>query len=204
MKKITNFLKSFSFGALAIAAVFVGLGLSLLIWKEHASRLVCIVFGGILIINALVQLLLCFKDKTFGFGNSLMMFSSLIMSVIGVWMLTGPVAVSTKLIFIILGVMLLYHGMMDMKYALYLKSATHKLWYVALLICFVTVGTGVISLVCYSKEWLSIMVGASMIFDGLSDLWIVWIMAATKRGNSKKTEMIETTSTEITETKEAE
>ena len=200
MNKIGKFFKSFSFGALFAAVIFVALGFSLLIWKEPATRLVCIVFGGILIINALVQLLLCFKDKTYGYGNSLMMFSSLIMSVIGVWMLTAPQEVS-DLIFVILSVMLLYHGMMDMKYSIYLKSATHKLWYVALLICFVTVGTGVLSLVCFSYEWLSIAVGASMIFDGLSDLWIVWIMAATKRGSSKMTQVIETTeSTELTET----
>lgn len=200
MNKIGKFFKSFSFGALLVAMIFVVLGFSLLIWKEPASQLVCIVFGAILIINALVQLLLCFKDKTFGYGNSLMMFSSLIMSVIGVWMLTGPEAVN-ELIFIILSVMLLYHGMMDMKYSIYLKGATHKLWYVALLICFVTVGTGVLSLVCYGREWLSIAVGASMIFDGLSDLWIVWIMAATKRGSSKMTDVIESTeTTDLTET----
>ncbi len=200
MSKITNFFKSFSFGALFGAVIFVALGFSLLIWKEPASRLVCIVFGGILIVNALVQLLLCFKDKTFGYGNSLMMFSSLIMSVIGVWMLTAPEAVSSALIFIILSVMLLYHGMMDMKYSIYLKGATHKLWYVVLLICFITVGSGVLSLVCFSYDWLSVAVGASMIFDGLSDLWVVWIMAATKRGSSKMTDIIEASNdTDLTE-----
>ena len=63
----------------------------------------------------------------------------------------------------------------------------------------VTIGTGVLSLVCYSEAWLSVAVGASMIFDGVSDIWIVWIMAATKRGASKMTEVIETESTEIIE-----
>ncbi len=191
MKKMLKFLSSFAFGTLFAALVFIALGISLLVWKDTASKLVCIVFGGILIINALVQLVLCFKDKTYGFGNSLMMFSSLVMSVIGVWMLSGPEAVSSTLIFIILSVMLLYHGLMDMKFSMYLRGATHKLWYVALLIGFVTIGAGVLSLVCYAQTWLSVAVGASLIFDGLSDIWVVWIMAATKRGTSKMTEVIE-------------
>ena len=112
-------------------------------------------------------------------------------------MLNGPEAVSSTLIFVILSVILLYHGMMDMKFSFYLKQATHKLWYVALLIGFITIGTGVLSLVCYSEAWLSVAVGASLVFDGLSDVWIVWIMAATKRGTSKMTEFIETESKEI-------
>lgn len=199
MKKIKEFLKSFSFGTLFCALIFIALGISLLIWKEPASKLVCMVFGGVLIINALVQLVLVFKDKTFGFGNPLMMFSSLIMAVIGAWMLTGPAEVSSAIIFIILSVLLLYHGLMDMKFSFYLKGATHKLWYIALLIGFVTIGTGVLSLVCYSEAWLSAAVGASLIFDGLSDIWIVWIMAATKRGTSKMTEVIETDAKEIVE-----
>lgn len=192
MKKIINFIKSFSFGTLTTALVCTALGVSLLIWKETASRLVCMMFGAILIINALIQLVDCFKDKAYTPGRSLVMFSSLIMSVIGVWMLTGPEAVSLTLIFVILGVILLYHGLMDMKFSMYLRGATHKLWYIALLIGFITIGTGILSLVFFDKEWLSIAVGGGLIFDGVSDIWIVWIMAATKRGTSKMTEVIET------------
>lgn len=199
MKKAINFIKSFSFATLAIALVCSVLGVSLLIWKDTASRLVCMTFGAILIINALIQLVLCFKGDAYSLGKPLLMFSSLIMSVIGVWMLTGPEAVSTTLIFVILGVILLYHGLMDMKFSMYLRGATHKLWYVALLIGFITIGAGVLSLVFFDKEWLSIAVGSSLIFDGVSDIWVVWIMAATKRGTSKMTEVIQTSTADTEE-----
>ena len=187
MKRLINFCKSFEFGTLSTALLCTALGLSLLIWREMASRLVCMTFGAILIINALVQLVICFKDNTYAKGRTLMMFASLIMSVIGVWMLTGPESVSAALIHIILSVILLYHGLLDMKFAMYLKGATHKLWYITLLIGFITIGAGVLSLVFYNQPWLYISVGAGLLFDGLSDIWVVWIMAAIKRGVSKMT-----------------
>ncbi len=200
MKKIIHFLKSFEFSTLISAMVCVALGISLLVWKDTSSMIVCMVFGAILIINALVQLVMCFKDNTYAGGKTLLMFSSLIMAVIGVWMLDGPDEISSSLIYVILSVILLYHGLSDMKYSSYLKSATHKLWYVALIIGFITIGAGVLSLVCYEKEWLSIAVGISLVFDGLTDIWIVWTMAATRRGTSKQTEVIETSkSKDITE-----
>lgn len=202
MKNAIKFIKSFAFGTLASALICTALGVSLLIAKQTASKIVCITFGIILIINALVQLVLCFKDNVFAQGKTLLMFSSLIMSVIGVWMLSGPETVSSALIYVILSVMLLYHGLMDMKFSMYLKSATHKLWYVALLIGFITIGIGILSLVFYKESWLSVAVGAGMLFDGLSDIWVVWIMAATKRGTSRMTDLIESEATDITENEE--
>ena len=187
MKKLIKFLRSFEFGTLTSAILCSALGLSLLVWRETASRLVCMTFGAILIINALVQLVFCFKDNTYAKGRTLMMFASLIMSVIGIWMLTGPESVSAALIYVILSVILLYHGLLDMKFSMYLKSATHKLWYIALLAGFVTLAAGILSLVFYNQAWLYISVGAGLIFDGLSDIWVVWIMAAIKRGTSKMT-----------------
>ena len=199
MKNAINFIKSFAFGTLVSAIICTALGIALLVARQTASKVVCMTFGVILIINALVQLVLCFKDNAFAQGRTLLMFSSLIMSVIGVWMLSGPETVSSALIYVILSVILLYHGLMDMKFSMYLKSSTHNLWYVALLIGFITIGIGILSLVFYKESWLAIAVGIGMLFDGLSDMWVVWIMAAAKRGSSRMTDTIESEATDVTE-----
>lgn len=195
MKKISNFLKAIEFGTLFTALVCTTLGVALLVTRDTASMIVCFVFGIILIANALVQLVMCFKDNTYATGKSILMFSSLIMAVIGAWMLKAPEDISSTIIFVILGVILLYHGITDMKFSSYLKMAKHKLWYVALIIGFITIGCGVLCLVAFNEEWLYIATAVSLIFDGLSDIWIIWILAATRRGTSKMTAEIETTAT---------
>ena len=92
---------------------------------------------------------------------------------IGVWILLKPEFV-IRLIPVIVGIIIILHGIYDLQQAVYLCRAKYSFWWLALLFAVLTVAFGGV-LIWNPFEAMNIAVkfiGVFLVFDGVSDLWI--------------------------------
>jgi uncharacterized membrane protein HdeD (DUF308 family) len=106
--------------------------------------------------------------------NMLRMAGGLILLLIGVWVLVRPNSV-LKLIPIVIGVILLIHALEDFRLALDTKNQNYSGWWIIFLMALLSAALGVVC-ICDSfgvVEISMMIIGVCLIYDGISDIWIV-------------------------------
>ena len=177
-----SFFRNFPYGTFLISILCAGLGLSVLIWPDYAMKVLCYGFGGVLILAGILQTVVYLSGENKGFTQKLLLLSGFIAAVVGVWLLFSPDKVRT-LAMIVLGIVLLYHGGMDIKYAFDIKNSGGKSWKAALFFGVATCGAGVLMLVNPFKgndSALFTVAGVGFLFDGLTDLFTSFAVGVAK------------------------
>ena len=177
-----EFFRHFRFSMFGAALLCVLLGIALLIWPDVSQTVFCYAFGAMLVLSGLLQIAAYLVGKQKGLLQKLMFAGGLIAMVAGVWVLLSPGKV-LQLTVIVVGVVLLYHGAMDVKYSADLKRCESRVWAVALLCGLLTCAAGVLLLVnpFESNDLLFLMVAIGFLFDGASDLFTVVAVANGER-----------------------
>ena len=176
-----QFFRSFPYSTFAVSILCLGLGLAVLIWPVNAMKLLCYGFGGVLILAGILQTVMYIAGEKKDLLHKLMLLSGFIEAVVGVWLLFSPDKVRT-LAMIVLGIVLLYHGGMDIKYAFDIKNCGGKTWTAALFCGIATCGVGVLMLVNPFKdsEILFTVAGIGFLFDGLTDAFTSFAVGVSK------------------------
>lgn len=177
-----TFFRSFPYATFLISILCMALGLSVLLWPAYAMKVLCYGFGGVLILAGITQTAVYLAGEDKGFTQKLLLLSGFIAAVVGVWLLFSPDKVRT-LAMIVLGIVLLYHGGMDIKYAMYINHNGGKTWKAALFFGIATCGVGVLMLVNPFKEnesALFTVAGIGFLFDGLTDLFTSFAVGVSK------------------------
>ena len=177
-----EFFRHFRFSMFGAALLCVLLGIALLIWPDISQSVFCYAFGAMLVLSGLLQIAAYLVGKQKGLLQKLMFAGGLIAMVAGVWVLLSPGKV-LQLTVIVVGVILIYHGVMDVKYSSDLKRCESRFWAVALICGLITCAIGVLLLVnpFESTDLLFIMVAIGFLFDGASDLFTVVVVADGER-----------------------
>lgn len=177
-----EFFRHFRFSMFGAALLCVLLGVALLIWPDVSQTVFCYAFGAMLVLSGLLQIAVYLVGKQKGLLSKIMFAGGLISMVAGVWVLLSPGKV-LQLTVIVVGVVLIYHGVMDVKYASDLKRCESRCWAVALLCGLITCAIGVLLLVnpFESMDILFIVVAIGFLFDGASDLFTVVAVADGER-----------------------
>lgn len=177
-----SFFRSFPYATFLVSILCIALGLSVLLWPAYAMKVLCYGFGGVLIVAGILQTVFYIAGENKGLLQKLMLLSGFIAAVVGVWLLFSPDKVRT-LAMIVLGIVLLYHGGMDIKYAFDIKNCGGRSWTWALFFGIATCGTGVLMLVNPFKEnehLLLIVAGIGFLFDGVTDFFTCFAVGASK------------------------
>ena len=177
-----EFFRHFRFSMFGAALLCVLLGIALLIWPDVSQTVFCYAFGSMLVLSGLLQIAVYLVGKQKGLLSKIMFAGGLISMVAGVWVLLSPGKV-LQLTVIVVGVVLIYHGVMDVKYSSDLKRCESRCWAVALLCGLITCAIGVLLLVnpFESMDILFIVVAIGFLFDGASDLFTVVVVADGER-----------------------
>ena len=177
-----EFFRHFRFSMFGASLLCVLLGVALLIWPDVSQSVFCYAFGAMLVLSGLFQIAAYLVGKQKGLLQKLMFAGGLIAMVAGVWVLLSPGKV-LQLTVIVVGVVLIYHGVMDVKYAYDLKRCESRFWTAALLCGLITCAIGVLLLVnpFGSMDVLFLMVAIGFLFDGASDLFTVVVVADGER-----------------------
>ena len=177
-----NYIKSLKVNYSLSAVICVILGIVLLVWPGQSTQVVCMVLGIVLGGFGLIQIILYLatKEKTM-ISHSMMM-----LAVIGGWIVLKPETI-IKAVPMIVGILIVIHGLHNAVQAIDLKKMQYDNWWVALLLSLLTVALGVV-LICNPFTIVDTVVriiGAFLVYDGLSDMWILSRVFKTKKNREK-------------------
>lgn len=169
-----NLLKRLKTNIVISALLCVALGIVLVVWPDLSMKIVCIAVGAVLLIGGGVRLAVYFAVRDNSIYSQMNLIMSIVLAVVGIWILMKPDKV-LAIIPIIVGIVIVLHGVNDLQQAVTLRKGQYDKWWVALILGLLTIGFGVL-LVCRPIEALDtviMLIGTFLIYDGLSDIWIV-------------------------------
>ena len=176
-----RFFHNFKFAMFGVSILCIALGLAVLIWPEYAKKVMCYGFGAVLILSGVLQVASYLTGERVGLLRKLLLISGIVSAVVGAWVLMSPGKVLTLTV-IVMGIVLIYHGAMDIKYGFDIKACGTRGWAPALVFGLLTCGAGVLVLVnpFEKSETLFMAAGLGFLFDGLTDLFTVFTVAHAK------------------------
>lgn len=153
------------------AILCVTLGVVLIFWSEETINVICKAIAIGLMIIGVVNLTGFFVSR---FKQTFTGILGAIVLLIGFWIFLRPDAV-VSLVPIVIGVILVVHGIKDISLAVEIKRNKYKKWWSVLIMAVISLALGVLCIV-YAFGLVKMamkIIGAALIYDGLSDLWIV-------------------------------
>lgn len=177
-----DYLKNLKANYTLSAIICVVIGLVLIIWPGTSTQIVCMVLGSLLLVYGLIQIALYLfaRQRTLYLQGMLVL--GIIFSVLGVWILLRPEIVIAT-VPIIVGIIIVIHGIHNITQAVSLCKMKYDNWWLALIFSILTVILGGI-LVYNPFEVVNTVVrviGVFLLYDGLSDMWILSRVFKTKR-----------------------
>lgn len=181
-----NYIKSLKVNYSLSAVICVILGIVLLVWPGQSTQVVCMVLGIVLGGFGLIQIILYLATKEKTMVSHSMMMLGVVLAVIGGWIVLKPETI-IKAVPMIVGILIVIHGFHNAVQAIDLKKMQYDNWWVALLLSLLTVALGIV-LICNPFTIVDTVVriiGAFLVYDGLSDMWILSRVFKTKKNREK-------------------
>lgn len=166
-----------------LSAVFcIIFGVTLAVWPDASSRVVCMGLGAVLALSGIVNIVTYFMRRDGRMVSQILLLAGIILTVLGGWIIFNP-GVLIMMIPVVIGVVVTVHGIHNLIQAMELFKNNYSKWWVALLLGAVTVGLGVL-LICNPFEAVNtaiMLIGIFLVYDGVSDLWIISRVSKTAR-----------------------
>lgn len=183
---MADFFKNLKANYTLSALLCVIIGLVLIIWPAASTQVVCMALGGMLSVYGIIQIALYLfaRERTLYLQGMLVL--GIVFGVVGVWILLRPEAIIAA-VPVIIGIIIIIHGLHNAIQAIDLKRMTYGNWWVALLFGMLSVILGIV-LVCNpfgAVEMAVRVIGAFLLYDGISDMWILSRVFKTKKNSEK-------------------
>lgn len=150
------------------------LGLVLVFWPGLSIRIVCTAVGVVLIVTGITRMIDYFAVRDGSMYSQINLIFGIVLAVVGVWISVKPDKV-LAIIPIIVGIVIVIHGLQNIKQAMELWRDKYTKWWVACILGVLTVGFGVL-LICRpftAIDTVVMLIGFFLIYDGISNIWIV-------------------------------
>ncbi len=167
-------LKKIKTNVIVSSLLCVVLGLVLVVRPGLSIRIVCMAVGIVLIVSGIVRVIDYFTERDGSMYSQINLIFGIVLAVVGVWITVKPDKV-LAIIPIIVGIVIAIHGFNNIKQAMELWRDKYDKWWVAAVMGALTVGFGVL-LICRpfsAIDTVVMMIGFFLIYDGLSNIWIV-------------------------------
>ena len=183
---MSEFLKGLKANYMISAGLCTLLGLVLLIWPGTTMRIVCTLLGSMLLVYGLLQIILYLINKERTMLSQGMMLFGIVLAVIGIWILMSPDMIIMA-VPVIVGILIIIHGIHNVVQAIALQKDGYEKWWLAFLFGMLTVIFG--GILVYNPfevaETVVRFIGIFLIYDGLSDIWILSRVSKVKREKEK-------------------
>ena len=167
-------LKKIKANMIVSSLLCVLLGLVLVLRPGLSVRIVCTAVGIVLILSGVTRIIDWFCARDGSMYAQMNLIFGIVLVVVGVWIVVKPDKV-LAIIPIIVGIVIGMHGLNNLKQAIELWRDKYDKWWVAFILGALTVGLGVL-LICRpfaAIDTVVMLIGFFMIYDGLSNIWIV-------------------------------
>ena len=187
-----KFLKSIKYNLLSSAILCILLGIVLLVYPDTSLTIVCRAVGVIVLITGLGFVGSYLRvGKTRWFGKIELVFGS-IFAILGGFIVLYPLGI-ISIIPLVFGILLVYHGIANMKQAFELRQYKDGGWWLPVLIAASTIALGVVIMrnPFGTIETLMRIIGVCILYDGLMNTMLVGRFVKSIR-NFRKIEEAET------------
>lgn len=183
---MTDFLRGLKANYTVSAVLCMVFGLVLLIWPGTTTRIVCMLLGSVLLAYGGFQVVICLVNRERTLLSQGMLIFGIVVAVVGLWILLSPEMIIMA-VPVIIGVVILIHGVHNVIQAVGLQKENYSKWWVALLFGILTVVFG--GVLVYNPfgavEMVVRMIGIFLIYDGASDMWILSRVFKVKRDKER-------------------
>ena len=183
-----------------VALVTIILGVVLVVWPDRSVSMICAILGGALLLCGLLYVIGWFAGKRRQSKSVFMIIPGVILAGLGVWLMTSSSTV-IALIQYVFGAVVLFHGILDLQAALALLTQRMNKWWIDLLLALLTLGLGLLILANPFGTFaaLVVLIGITLIYDGVSDLWLIGRLSRSLRNTQLSPEevVIETEGKEV-------
>lgn len=169
-----NILKRLKTNVVISAVLCILLGIVLVVWPDISMQIACTAIGIVLLVGGVVRLVQYFVVRDGSMYAQMNLIMGIVLAVVGVWIVLKPDKV-LAIIPIIIGIVIVIHGLNNLQQAISLYKENYDKWWIALILGILTVGFGIL-LICRpfaALDTVVVLIGIFLIYDGLSDLWIV-------------------------------
>ena len=187
-----KFLKSIKYNLLSSAVLCILLGIVLLVYPDTSLTIVCRAVGVIVLITGLGFVGSYLRvGKTRWFGKVELVFGS-IFAILGGFIVLYPLGI-ISIVPLVFGILLVYHGIANMKQAFELRQYKDNGWWLPVLIAASTIALGVVIMrnPFGTIETLMRIIGVCILYDGLMNTMLVGRFVKSIR-NFRKIEEAET------------
>lgn len=183
---MADFLKSLKANYTISAVVCALLGLVLVIWPGATSQIICMLLGGVLLAYGILQIAIYLFNRERTIVLQGMMLLGIVFAVIGLWILLKPEMIIMA-VPVIVGVLIVIHGLHNVVQALALKKDGYENWWLAFVLGMLTVIFGGVLIFNPFKaiELVVRIIGVFLIYDGVSDIWILSRVFKVKRDKER-------------------
>lgn len=169
-----KFLKSIKYNLLSSAVLCILLGIVLLIYPDTSLTIVCRAVGVIVLITGIGFVGSYLRvGKTRWFGKVELVFGS-IFAILGGFIVLYPLGI-ISIVPLVFGILLVYHGIANMKQAFELRQYKDNGWWLPVLIAASTIALGVVIMrnPFGTIETLMRIIGVCILYDGLMNTMLV-------------------------------
>lgn len=162
--------------SIVMAVLTLLLGLLLVLAPNRSIRLLCGLLGAALLLVGLsyVRSWADVGRRQAGVPRWFLL-PGLLLAALGLWLLTSPGSVIVLIQFSVAAV-LIFHGVIDLQGAVSLARLGIPNWWVDLVLAVLTVVLGGVVLLnpFGTMEAMTMLIGASLVYDGASDLYLIY------------------------------
>lgn len=187
-----SLLKKVKANTILSSLLCAALGLVLVIWPDISMQIVCIAIGAVLILCGVIRLFGFFLNhdgSVYTQGNLVM---GIVLVVVGIWIVATPGKV-LAIIPIIVGILIVIHGVNNIQQTITLCKGKYSMWWLALIMALLTIGLGVLLIIrpFAALDTVVMLIGFFLIYDGLSNVWIVSRIAKTVKMARQEAEAVD-------------
>lgn len=166
-----NEVKQFSKSYILVSALYVVLGVILLVWPGTSVKMICYGLGFAMVVLGITYGIIYFtKDNLQGFLQMDLVIGIVCLA-FGVFILLNPTFLATVLPFA-MGIILLLGAVVKIQSSWNMRRLKFKKWYLVLICALVIIALGIV-LLCnpfQEEKFMIFYIGACLILDGLTNL----------------------------------
>lgn len=149
------------------------IGIVLVIWPDLTMEIACLAIGAVLLIVGIMRLAAYFTARDGSVYSQVNLIFGIVLIVVGALILWQWDKV-LEIVPIIVGIIIVIHGISDLRQAFTLHKNEYEKWWVALILGLLTVILGVLLILnpFAALDTVVMLIGIFLIFDGISIIWI--------------------------------
>jgi len=164
------------------AILYIVFGLVMLLIPVAVSSFICYLIASLFLVIGILGVFSYIKNRGLGFGSSIILIFSILFLALGIFILFNPVSF-VSFIPLVVGIMLIIDSINKFQTTFDLKTRGYKNWWHMLFVSLIIVILGLFLIFNPFKsiELFIRIIGALLIFDGLSNLFALYSYSKIKR-----------------------